>query len=68
MLHCWVTLLSIRYTVVTPNHPLHALLPLPKNMDENCNYEHRDKTEDFLLYQDPRFCGTKKTENFFLPF
>ena len=46
-----------------PNHPLHALLP--KHTGENCNYELRDKTEDVLLYQDFRFCRTKKTENFF---
>ena len=47
---------------ILPNHPLHALLP--KNTGENCNYELRDKTEDVLLYQDFRFCRTKKTESF----
>ena len=48
---------------ILPNHPLHELLP--KNTGEHCNYELRDKTEDVLLYQDFRFCRTKKTENFF---
>jgi hypothetical protein len=45
------------------NRPLHALLP--KSTDKNCNYELRDKTEEVFLYQDFKFCRTKKTENFF---
>ncbi len=45
------------------NHPLHALLP--KSEDKNCIYELRDKTEEVSLYQDFKFCRTKKTENFF---
>ncbi len=45
------------------NHPLHALLP--KSEDKNCIHELRDKTEKVSLYQDFKFCRTKKTENFF---
>ncbi len=45
------------------NHPLHALLP--KSVDKNCIYELRDKTEEVSLYQDFKFCRTKKTESFF---
>ncbi len=45
------------------NHPLHALLP--KSADKNCIYELRDKTGEVSLYQDFKFCRTKKTENFF---
>jgi hypothetical protein len=45
------------------NHPLHPLLP--KSEDKNCIYELRDKTEEVSLYQDFKFCRTKKTENFF---
>ena len=45
------------------NHPLHVLLP--KSADKNCIYELRDKTEEVSLYQDFKFCRTKKTENFF---
>ncbi len=56
------------------NHPLHALLPksADKNCiyelrDKTCIYELRDKTEEVSLYQDFKFCRTKKTEKVFLP-